>query len=134
MTDNLVSLGDRERLAARQSVLLRALVEDAGTPVGFDRRTWHAQANLLQDKRFRVVQRTGPNLRAFLGDEFRGLFEQYVSEHPQPADTGRAEARAFIDWLRLSFARTTRSPKLTEETPHSPATPAAAGWPDRTSR
>jgi hypothetical protein len=90
----------RERLAAQQAALLRALLAGAPTPEGFDDVRIHAQADALLAKRRRITEHLRPDLADELGDRFGPLFAEYARDHPKRCDTrARQDADDFGGWL-----------------------------------
>jgi hypothetical protein len=90
----------RERLAARQGQLLRALLAGGDPPPGFDPRRVRVEVKVLRDKRRRVVGYLRPDLREALGDRFPELFERYAAEYPKDQGTrAREDAHRFGEWL-----------------------------------
>jgi hypothetical protein len=96
---------DRERLAAEQATLVRALVGGGPVPDGFDRDRVRATAAALARKRAREVARAWPALAAELGDDFTAWFLADAARWPPPAKGGAlADGLAFAGAL----ARTRR--------------------------
>jgi len=96
---------DRERLAAEQAALVRALVDGGPVPAGFDRDRVRATAAALARKRAREVARAWPALAAELGDDFTARFLADAARRPPPARGGAlADGLAFAGAL----ARTRR--------------------------
>ncbi len=97
--------GERERLAARQAELVRALVQGGPVPDGFDAAKVEAAARSLIGKRRREAARAWPALAACLGAEYRPLFDAFAGKTPPPAEGGPlADGRAFarsLPWARL---------------------------------
>ncbi|HEV2920691.1 MAG TPA: hypothetical protein VG673_15840 [Actinomycetota bacterium] len=91
--------GERERLAAGQAALVRALVGGGPVPGGFDPGRVRATSTALARKRAREVARAWPVLAAELGEEFTGRFLAFAAGRPPPARGG-----ALADGL--AFART----------------------------
>lgn len=91
---------ERERLAQQQAELMQTLAR-GGTLPGWDERMLHLTARSLVRKRARSAARVWPRLKAALGDGFEGLFIEYASTHPLPADAAPlSDGRAFVDWLK----------------------------------
>jgi hypothetical protein len=91
----------RDRLAAAQAGLLRALLTDGPTPPGFDPERLKVEADALLSKRRRVVAMLEPEPCAELGDRFAALFDEYARTHPRTVGSkARADARAFVEWAR----------------------------------
>ncbi|MEJ2853034.1 MULTISPECIES: hypothetical protein [unclassified Saccharothrix] len=89
----------RERLAAQQGELLRALLGDGEPPSGFDQERLRVEARALLNKRRGIVAALRPDLADVLGDRFRPLFDSYARAHPRQAGTRfREDAAAFADW------------------------------------
>jgi hypothetical protein len=108
----------RERLAAQQAALLRALLADGPPPPGFDPARLAVEAEVLRAKRRGIVSRLRPDLPATLGEDFGPLFDDYAAENPR-ADGVRArqDADLFAKWLVASgkhtgFKRWKRFPLL----------------------
>ena len=104
---------ERERLAAAQAELLRALVAGGTVPGGFPRDRVTAQAEALVAKRQRIVVKLRPELAAELGNRLTPLFREYASQHPRrTGTTATADAAAFYEWLvaREEITRTRRGP------------------------
>ncbi|WP_163510410.1 hypothetical protein [Fodinicola acaciae] len=72
----------RERLAARQRELVRALVAGAAAPAGFDESRVRATARALLSKRAGEIAATWPRLRVGLDDRFRQLFFDWADGRP----------------------------------------------------
>ncbi|MBM7787127.1 hypothetical protein [Tenggerimyces flavus] len=90
----------RERLAAQQAQLLRALLAGGTAPPGFDPRHLDTAATTLRNKRRRIVGRLRPDLFEQVGDRFAELFDRYAAEHPKDQHTrARPDADRFGSWL-----------------------------------
>lgn len=90
----------RERLAARQAELLKALLAGGDAPAGFDADRLRIEANVLRNKRSRLVAYLRPDLAEALGDRFGALFREYATSSPKTdAIRARAYADAFGAWL-----------------------------------
>src|SRR5215217_3750391 len=90
----------RERLAAEQAALVRALVDGGPVPGGFDPERVRATSAALARKRAREVARTWPGLAAELGPDFTGRFLADAARRPPPARGGAlADGLAFADAL-----------------------------------
>ncbi|MFE0026233.1 hypothetical protein [Amycolatopsis sp. NPDC059021] len=90
----------RERLAARQAELLRALLAGGDAPEGFDPKRLRVESDVLLRKRSRLIAFLRPDLAEALGSRFFGLFLAYSTENPKSADTRtRAYADQFGEWL-----------------------------------
>ena len=90
----------RERLAAQQAELLRALLAGAPTPDGFDDHRIRAQAHALLAKRRRIAWHLRPDLADELGDRFGPLFTEYAADHPKVVGLrARQDAERFGLWL-----------------------------------
>jgi len=90
----------RERLAAEQAALVRALVGGGPVPGGFDPERVRATSAALARKRAREVARTWPGLAAELGPDFTELFRADAARRPPPARGGAlADGLAFADAL-----------------------------------
>ena len=96
----------RERLAAEQAALVRALVDGGPVPGGFDPDRVRATSAALAGKRAREVARAWPVLAAELGEDFSGRFLAFAAGRPPPARGGAladglAFARALAGQVRL---------------------------------
>jgi hypothetical protein len=90
----------RDRLAAGQAALVRALVGGGPVPGGFDPGRVRATSTALARKRAREVARAWPALAAELGEDFTGEFLAYAAGRPPPARGGAlADGLAFADGL-----------------------------------
>jgi hypothetical protein len=90
------SPGGRERLAAEQAALVRALVDGGPVPGGFDPDRVRATAAALARKRAREVARAWPVLAAELGEAFTQRFLAFAATRPPPARGGAlADGLAF---------------------------------------
>ncbi|MFI9451390.1 hypothetical protein [Amycolatopsis sp. NPDC052450] len=90
----------RERLAARQAELLKALLAGGDAPAGFDADRLRIEANVLWNKQSRLVAYLRPDLAEALGDRFGALFREYATSSPKTdAIRARAYADAFGAWL-----------------------------------
>ena len=88
--------GGRERLAADQAALVRALVAGGPVPEGFDPDRVRATADALARKRAREVARAWPALAAALGGDFTARFLAFAAGRPPPAAGGAlADGLAF---------------------------------------
>jgi hypothetical protein len=86
----------RDRLAAGQAALVRALVGGGPVPGGFDPGRVRATSTALARKRAREVARAWPVLAAELGEEFTGRFLAFAAGQPPPARGGAlADGLAF---------------------------------------
>lgn len=89
----------RERLAARQAELARALLAGGPVPPGFDARRVRVEAVALRNKRRRVAEQLRPDLVDALGDRFAELFDRWAATHPRRAGVSfRADLEAFEEW------------------------------------
>jgi hypothetical protein len=87
---------ERERLAAEQAALVRALVGGGPVPPGFDPGRVRATSAALARKRAREVARAWPALAADLGEGFTCSFLAYAAGRPPPATGGAlADGLAF---------------------------------------
>ena len=87
---------NRERLAAEQAALVRALVGGGPVPGGFDPDRVGATSTALARKRAREIARAWPVLAAELGDDFTGSFLAFAAGRPPPARGGAlADGLAF---------------------------------------
>jgi hypothetical protein len=92
----------RERLAARQAALLRALVGGGVPPPGFDTARVKAERTALRAKRRRLVAQLRPDLARDLGDRFDRLFDHYAADHARTeGQRAREDADAFAAWLTV---------------------------------
>jgi hypothetical protein len=90
----------RERLAAAQAALVRALAQGAPIPPGFDAARIQETAEALLSKRRRWVERSWPRLVAALGESFRSRFEAWARENPMELEASAlADGRRFADAL-----------------------------------
>ncbi|GAA0407528.1 hypothetical protein Acor_69180 [Acrocarpospora corrugata] len=90
----------RERLAREEARLLAALVAGAPQPPGFDPARLRIQAHSLIAKRRGLVAVALPGLVSALGAEFAREFFAYADGRPKPPGGSRADAHAFVEWLR----------------------------------
>lgn len=90
----------RERLAAQQGELLRALLAGGVPPAGFDPERVRAEVIVLRNKRRRVVAYIRPDILEELGARFAELFESYAVAYPKFEGTrARDDAERFGRWL-----------------------------------
>jgi hypothetical protein len=90
----------RERLAAEQAALVRALVGGGPVPGGFDPERVRATSAALARKRAREVARAWPVLAAELGQDLTPAFLAHAAGRPPPARGGAlADGLAFADAL-----------------------------------
>ncbi|MFD2418966.1 hypothetical protein [Amycolatopsis pigmentata] len=90
----------RERLAARQAELLRALLAGGPPPPGFDSARLAVESTVLRAKRRGIVARLRPDVPAALGESFGPLFDEYAAENPRAEGVrARQDADMFADWL-----------------------------------
>lgn len=82
------SAQQRERLAAAQAGLVRALVGGAPPPAGFDAHRIEVAAAALMRKRARQVRRAWPALAASLAPTFDDRFATFAADHPPPLTGG----------------------------------------------
>ncbi|MCR3753606.1 hypothetical protein LX88_007615 [Lentzea californiensis] len=102
MDENSLSSA-RERLAARQTELLNALLANGPAPAGFDEQRLGVERLALLSKRRGIVRMLGPAVADELGDRFRPLFDAYAAEHPRRAGSrAREDAASFAEWCRVS--------------------------------
>lgn len=97
----------RDRLAAEQAALVRALVGGGPVPGGFDPGRVAATSEALARKRAREVARSWPVLAADLGEDFTSRFLADAARRPPPARGGAladglAFARSLARQARLS--------------------------------
>ncbi|MCC8249663.1 hypothetical protein [Saccharothrix luteola] len=89
----------RDRLAAAQAELLRALLADGDVPAGFDAERVRIEKRALLTKRRGIVEMLRPEVAVELGDRFRPLFDAYAKEHPKEVGTRfREDAARFAEW------------------------------------
>ncbi|MFD1146316.1 hypothetical protein [Saccharothrix hoggarensis] len=89
----------RERLAAAQAELLRALLADGPVPAGFDPERVRVERRALLAKRRGIVAALRPDVAAELGDRFRPLFDAYAAGRPKEDGTRfRENAARFAEW------------------------------------
>lgn len=104
--------GARERLEAKQTELLAALLGNQPDPPGFDPTQLRTQSASLRAKRRRIVAKLRPDLPARLGEKFRPLFDAYDSRNPRRTGTrARADAQRFSRWLIRRGALRPRLPR-----------------------
>jgi hypothetical protein len=90
----------RQRLAATQAELVRALVDQGPIPAGFDSGRVRATARSLVNKRRQALARVWPTLVRGVGDRFVERYTTFATEHPLPASASTlADGRAFLAWL-----------------------------------
>ncbi|GAA2668814.1 MULTISPECIES: hypothetical protein [Actinosynnema] len=104
----------RERLAAAQGELLRALLADGPAPGGFDAERLRVEARSLLNKRRSVVASIRPDVAGELGERFRPLFAEYARGNPRrDGSRMREDAAAFAEWAaargELAALRASRS-------------------------
>ncbi|MFF3732113.1 DUF692 domain-containing protein [Streptomyces sp. NPDC002476] len=93
----------RDRVAAAQTALLRALVAGAPAPPGFDERRLGVQSRALASKRAGVVAKVAPELPEILGSGYREAFLAYAARRPMSGGY-RRDALDFAEEL-LSTGR-----------------------------
>ncbi|MFB6872774.1 DUF692 domain-containing protein [Streptomyces sp. NPDC056323] len=91
----------RDRLAAAQTGLLRALVAGGPAPKGFDRRRLGVQSHALAAKRAGVVAKVAPELPEILGTGYRDAFLSYAATRPMSAGY-RRDAMDFAEDLLIA--------------------------------
>jgi hypothetical protein len=90
----------RNRLAAMQAELMRALAGQGLPPAGADARRLRAAADSLRRKRQRSVARAWPGLARTLGARFGELFTVYAAKSSIPMEGGPlADGRSFAHFL-----------------------------------
>jgi hypothetical protein len=90
----------RERLAARQAALVRALTGAGELPGGFDPVRIERAVRSLLNKRRAEVGRTWPALAAALGTSYPERFRAFAARTPPPDRGGPlADGRAFAATL-----------------------------------
>jgi hypothetical protein len=119
----------RERLAAEQAGLVRALVGGAETPAGFDEEQVQLAARSLVNKRLREVARAWPALAKCLGENFRKRFTTFAESNPPPADGGPlVDGRAFVATLLASELDDDARLELIRVDLHCRWLPLRIGW------
>ncbi|MFT7840590.1 hypothetical protein Q5530_30985 [Saccharothrix sp. BKS2] len=89
----------RDRLAAAQAELLRALLAGGSAPPGFAADRVEVERRALLNKRRGIVASLRPEVAAELGNRFRPLFDEYAGQHPRQVGTRfREDAAAFAEW------------------------------------
>lgn len=89
----------RDRLAAAQAELLRALLADGAVPAGFDEDRVRVEKRALLNKRRGIVAMLRPDVAAELDERFRPLFDAYAKSHPKEVGTRfREDAARFAEW------------------------------------
>lgn len=92
--------GARERLAAEQAALLRALLAGGPAPAGFDEHALGVETDALLAKRRRVVAQLVPEVAGDLDERYRPLFDEYARANPRTVGSrAREDAAAFTEWL-----------------------------------
>jgi hypothetical protein len=95
-----MSAAARERLAAVQAVLMRALVAQGPIPEGFDATRLRMAARSLVNKRRQALAQAWPTLVRGVGDAFVERFTAFAVAHPLPACANAfADGRGFLTWL-----------------------------------
>jgi hypothetical protein len=90
----------RERLAARQAELVRALLTAGPVPAGFDEHRVRVEATALNNKRRRIAEQLRPDLADALEDRFVPLFNRWAATHPHRVGVSfHADLDAFATWL-----------------------------------
>lgn len=90
----------RERLAARQADLVRALLARGAVPTGFDPDRVRVEARALHAKRRGVAANLRPDLVDALADRFAPLFDVWAGDNPRRAGVSfREDLAAFHRWL-----------------------------------
>jgi hypothetical protein len=90
----------REKMAARQADLVRALVAKGPIPAGFDQDRVKTLARTLVNKRRQALARAWPALVRILGDPYVERFTTFAQDHPIPASGSPLEdGRQFLRWL-----------------------------------
>jgi hypothetical protein len=88
----------RERLAAAQGELMRALSSLGPVPAGFDAAGVREEAATLLRKRRKLVAKARPALVRVLGTCFRRELDAYAAEHPS-AGHACADGAGFARWI-----------------------------------
>ncbi|WP_447006553.1 hypothetical protein ACRAKI_08790 [Saccharothrix isguenensis] len=89
----------RDRLAAAQAGLLRALMADGAPPPGFDEDRLRIEKRALRNKRRGIVEMLRPDVADELGDRFRPVFDAYAEAHPKEDGVRfREDAARFAEW------------------------------------
>jgi len=92
--------GARDRLAARQAELARALLAGGPVPTGFDAHRIRVEAIALHAKRRAVTERFLPDVIDALDGRYRDLFDTWAADQPRRTGVSfLADAAAFADWL-----------------------------------
>ena len=96
-----MSAPDRDAYAARQALLLDALLRGGGYPDGFLAAQADAAARSLRRKRARAVAVAWPALALDLDDAFEDRFDAFARrpDAPPPGDPFR-DGLAFAVWLQ----------------------------------
>jgi pimeloyl-ACP methyl ester carboxylesterase len=90
----------RERLAAEQAEVVRALVAQGPLPVGFHEARFRAFARSLVNKRRQALVRAWPSLIRVIGKAYPEKFTSYAETHPLPEGASTlADGREFLRWL-----------------------------------
>lgn len=96
----------RDRLAARQAELVRALLANGPVPEGFDRERVRVEAAALHAKRRSVAARLRPDLAEALGDRFGELFDAWAATHPRRSGVSfHADLADFAAWVAAAEPR-----------------------------
>lgn len=99
----------RQRLAAAQSELVRALLAGGPVPSGFDPARVAAEVTALRAKRRRITQQLRPDLADTLGDRFTELFDTWAVDNPRRVGiSARVDADEFAHWLAVQRLLTAR--------------------------
>jgi hypothetical protein len=90
----------RQRLAAVQETLVRALVGQGSPPEGFATARLELASRSLVNKRLRETARAWPALGRCLGEQYTERFRAFARSTPPPAEGGPlADGRAFVRTL-----------------------------------
>jgi len=90
----------RQKLAATQAELVRALVARGPIPAGFDENRLRITARSLISKRRQALAQIWPTIVRGIGTPFVERFTTYAAEHPLPLSANTlADGRAFLAWL-----------------------------------
>jgi hypothetical protein len=90
----------RERLAAQQAELVRALVARGPIPAGFHEARFRAFVRSLVNKRRQALTRAWPSLIRVVGKAYPEKFTSYADAHPLPEGASTlADGREFLRWL-----------------------------------
>jgi hypothetical protein len=120
---------NRERLAAEQAALVRALVGGGPVPGGFDPERVRATSAALARKRAREVARAWPVLAAELGDDFTGRFLAFAAGRPRRPEGARWPTASPLPAPWPARAACPVTPGSSASWPGPTAPPARSAWP-----